>query len=97
MTTKQKIDHTARLNEQIADKLQSIVDALDSGASASDFEMPFKSTGCRPYNPCYRPCRYRNQRPDLYDDGSHVLQHLRWLAEARLSGDRKSPDVSGAP
>lgn len=51
MTTKQKIDHTARLNEQIADKLQSIVDALENGASASDFEMPFKSTGCRPYNP----------------------------------------------
>ena len=51
MTTKQKIDHTARLNDQIAEKLQTIVDALDNGASASDFEMPFKSVGCRPYNP----------------------------------------------
>lgn len=49
--TKQKIDHTARLNDQIAGKLQEIVDALDSGVSADQFEMPFKSVGCRPYNP----------------------------------------------
>lgn len=47
-----KIDHTARLNDQIADKLQAIADAVSApDFDPNSFEMPFKSTGCRPYNP----------------------------------------------
>ena len=51
MSSKTPINHTERLNAQITDKLQTIVDAVENGAKGEGFEMPFATIGCRPYNP----------------------------------------------
>tara|TARA_Y100000004_G_scaffold196933_1_gene268834 strand:+ start:1741 stop:2709 length:969 start_codon:yes stop_codon:yes gene_type:complete len=44
-----KVDHTARLNDQFRVALQEIVDAVEGGDN-DGFELPFQAGG-RPYNP----------------------------------------------